>query len=166
MSDISDLKTKIRRLKKKEDELQKQRWELEEEISFLQNEKYQSRIKKNIHVGDIKIINEGITNYHCDPLAVYEILDVSSSIYRYKHNGEWVKGRERHTIKARKYSINCYDFEMRGIVELQSISDANADKLLKAKNMSKADFEEFKMTLFLNPDIYEKSKWNPKKQES
>ena len=164
MSTIAELKRKIKTLQKKQAELREQEYTLMDEVSFLQNERYQARIKKNIHVGDIKVINEGITQYHCDPIRVFEILEVSSHKSRYKHNGEWVLGKEYHTIKAREYSIHCYDFDMSGNVEVHN--DMQADTLLKAKKMSKADFEEFKTTLFLNPDIYENSKWDPKKKES
>lgn len=163
MNQITELKRKIKNLQKKQAELSKQEYALIDEVSFLQNDKYQARIKKNIHVGDIKVINEGITQYHCDPIRVFEILEVNSSVHRYKHNGEWVKGKEYHTIKAREYSIHCYDFDMSGNVEVHN--DMEADTLLKAKKMSKADFEEFKTTLFLNPDIYENSKWDPKRKD-
>ena len=160
MATIAELKRKIKSLQRKQKKLSEQEWALQDEVSNMQNEKYQARIKKNIHVGDIKVINEGITQYHCDPIRVFEILEVTSHKSRYKHNGEWVLGKEYHTIKAREYSIHCYDFDMSGNVEVHN--DMEAATLLKAKKMSKAEFEEFKTTLFLNPDIYEKSKWNPK----
>jgi len=153
MATIAELKRKIKSLQRKQKELNEQEWALQDEISNMQNKKYQARIKKNIHVGDIKIINEGITHYHCDPIRVFEILEVSSHKSSYK---------EYHTIKAREYSIHCYDFDMSGNVEIHN--DIDAEILLKAKKMSKAEFEDFKATLFLNPDIYEGSKWDPNKK--
>lgn len=162
MNEISKLKRKIRSLQKKQTELCKQESELQDEVYKMESVKHADRIRKRIHKGDIKIINRGVTNYHCDPLKIYEILSVSEYTCKRFHNNVSFT-YQSFGVKVREFTIHLYDSDMECIIEVKSCSDL--DTLAAAKNMSKEDFEEFKATLMLNPQTYENSKWDPKRKE-
>jgi hypothetical protein len=109
------------------------------------------------------MINEGITNYHCDALKIYEILEASEHTNKCKRNGipsTYIS----FYVKVRTFTIHTYDGDRISTVETRQCSDI--DTLLKAKKISKEEFEDFKATLLMNPEAYDDSKWNPENTEA
>lgn len=159
MATITELKRKIKNLQKKQSDLLREECALQEEIYDLERGRWADKVKKNIHAGDIRMINEGITDYHCDALNIYEILSVSSHINKCKRNGI-PSTYTSFNVKIRKFTIHCYDNDRVSCIETKQCCDI--DTLLKAKKISKEDFEEFKSTILLDPRSYDESKWNPK----
>lgn len=163
MNRITELKRKLKAIEKQQTKLEKQETALYDEITQLEQADRVTKIRKNIHTGDIRMINEGITGYHCDAIIVYEILSLTEHTRTCKINGI-PSTYTFFIVKVREFAIHAYDGSIIGRIEIKQ--DCNIDTLLKAKKISKEDFEEFKNTVFLNPDSYEVSKWNPHKKEN
>lgn len=162
MNEIAEMKKKIRSLQKKQSELSRQEDELRDEVRKLENAKRIDRIRKGLHEGDVRIVNEGVTHYHCTPLRIFEIIYFKEHTGKYFHNGVPTT-YQSFTVKVREFGIHCADGDMNSYVEVRPYNDV--DDLLKAKKMPKADFEEFKQTLLFDPQAYENSKWDPKRKE-
>jgi len=163
MATIAELKRKIRALQKKQEELSKQEYALQDEVTEMERSKWLGKVKKNIHVGDIRMVNEGITGYHCDAITIYEILNVSEHVHKCKRNGI-PTSYTSYSILVREFAIHCYDGDRISRIETKGCFDA--ETLLKAKKISKETFDEFKTTVFLDPDSYDTSKWNPENKEA
>lgn len=144
MATITELKAKIKRLDAKEKEISKQKWDLYHEIDKIRDEQAKARANKHLKIGDIRLTNDGITNYHCDVMKLYEILDINSK-------GKWVK------VKARVYKLGYADGDYYTRIDVER--DMNVETLISAKRIKKSDLVELK-EIFSNPDSYEKSKWD------
>ena len=158
MNKVTELKRKLKAIEKQQTQLEKQEATLYDEIAQLEQANRVAKIGKNIHTGDIRMINEGITGYHCDAIVIYEILSVTKYTRIYKRNGV-PSTYPYFNVKVREFAIHAYDSSR--ISRIETKQDCNIDTLLKAKKISKEEFEEFKSTILLNPDSYEASKWNP-----
>ena len=162
MATINELKRKIKEIQDKQDKLMKQEYLLQDELTELERSKWLDKIRKNIHVGDIRLLNNGLTTYHCDLMNVYEILDMSEHTHKCKRNGIPFTYTSC-SIKVREFTIHAYDDDRCSRIETKTCFD-DTETLLRAKKISKADFEEFKATVFLDPDSYDGSKWDVNKQ--
>lgn len=144
MATITNLRAKLRRLEKQERDIQKQVHEIYMQINDLEDERAVARITKSIKAGEVRIINEGITNYHCDPLRMYEVLSVNAN--------------KRHCkIKCRIYSLSYSDGDYMSRIIIDN--DTSAKQLLSAKKIKAKDLAELK-EIFVNPESYERSKWD------
>lgn len=159
METIASLKRKIKAIQKKQNDLMAQECELEREICDLERDRRVDKIRKGIRAGDVKVINEGITDYHCDAMKVYEIISVSERVNKCKRNGV-PSTYVAFNVNVRIFTIHAYDGDRYSCIETKQCVDFDA--LLKAKKMKKDDFEDFKSTVLLDPKSYDGSKWNPK----
>ena len=164
MTKATELKRKIKELQDKQNKLMKQEYILQDELTELERSKWLDKIRKNIHIGDIRLLNNGLTNYHCDLMNVYEILDVSEHTNKCKRNGIPFTYTSC-SIKVREFTIQAYDGDRYSRIETKTCFD-NTEALLRAKKISKTDFEDFKATVFLDPDSYDGSKWDVNKKEA
>ena len=162
MPTITELKRQIKGLQKKQTELTRQECALQDEIFELERDKWADKVRKHIHAGDVRMINNDITGYHCDALKIYEILEVSEHTNKCKRNGV-PSTYTSFCVKVRTFTIHVYDGDRISTIETKQCSDI--DTLLKAKKISKEEFEDFKATLMLNPTSYDGSKWDPNRED-
>lgn len=144
MSTIKALKAKMKRLKFREREINKQILSLYLEINKVRDERAKARVNRHLKIGDLRLINDGITNYHCDVMALYEILDINL-------RGKWAK------VTTRVYRLGYADGDYYTRIDVERETDV--ETLIKAKRIKATDFTELK-EIFSNPDSYEKSKWD------
>lgn len=162
MNEITELRRKIKAIEKQQTKLARQETALYGKVTELEQDKLATKIRKNIHAGDIRMINEGITGYHCDAIVVYEILSATE----YSHTRERNGVPTTHTffdVRVREFAIHAHNSSRISRIGIRQ--DCDIDALLRAKKISKEDFEEFKSTILLDPDSYEGSKWDPNKKE-
>lgn len=142
MNKITELRKQIKQLDKQIDKLQNQRTDLHFEIRKLVEAEERAKVEKKFHVGDVFLQNDGITNYHCTIMKLYEVLEVEL--------GRWP------SVKVREYAIGYSDGELYTHISKFVIRDYNVGKKITHK-----EFEELKEIIY-NPEQYEGSKWEVK----
>ena len=136
---IEALQEEIKQLYAEDESIQNKIHKALLKIQKLENEKYTENLTKTFKVGDFVVNNMGITNYHCEVLVMYEILQLLPY------------------IEVRKFTIGYSDGDYYCRINKDTIS--YAEELFKGKVASAEEVKDIKK-IITDPDTYETSIWN------
>lgn len=136
---IKEIKKQIKTLQSESDKIQNKLFDLYQKINKLEDEEYAEKVTKKYKIGDIVVNNMGITNYHCNVLVMYEILNILPN------------------IKTRVYTIGYADGDYYSRIRVEN--NLSFSDLGKGKKVSAKEAEDIKK-IITDPDSYETSVWN------
>lgn len=143
MDKIEKYEAEIDELQKQIDALEKKKDKIINKIRIEEEKKLQAKLAE-IKVGDKLIKNEGITQYHCTVLTVYEILDI--------HQDEHYR-----PLIVRQYRINYADGDFYTTISAERLFVSDISDYEKLED---AEFTDL-LRYFLTPQLYENStKWD------